>query len=447
MTMNIRCSLSILACKTLIKIGRLMGKKGSSTPGVIAMRIYPDVLREISSQIKEDIIFVCGTNGKTTTNNLLCSLIESNGKKVVCNKVGANMLPGIAVSFIEKATIGGKLDADFACIECDEASLRHAVKHVRADKVVVTNLFRDQLDRYGEIESTIALLKEALDNTENTTLILNGDDPMSATLGRGRNAVYFGINENCNVDVKSTGEGKFCTVCGAPLQYNFFHYSHLGDWKCSQCDFSRPHIDYGADNIDMNGKLAFDINSFTRLDVNYRGFYNIYNILASYTAYDMLNLKNRNINKVLGGYKPQIGRMEEFTVGGKQVILNLAKNPAGFNQAIATVMADKRTKDVLVAVNDAPSDGMDVSWLWDVDFEKLSDTGVSGISVSGERRLDVALRLKYAGFEDVDKIDINAQTLKTLAEGEGEVCYLLVNYTVLFGTQSILKTICDKGGC
>lgn len=445
--MNLRCTLSVLVCKALIRIGRLMGKKGSSTPGAVAMRIYPDVLRELSSQVKEDIIFVCGTNGKTTTNNLLCSLIESNGKKVVCNKVGANMLHGIAVSFIERATLWGRLDADYACIECDEASLRHAVKHVRADKVVVTNLFRDQLDRYGEIESTIALLNEALDKTDNTTLILNGDDPMSTTLGRGRNAVYFGIGEKCGEDVKSTGEGKFCTVCGAPLKYNFFHYSHLGDWRCTGCDFSRPHIDYVADNIDMDGKLAFDINSFTRLDVNYRGFYNIYNILAAYTAYDLLNLKNRNINKVLGGYKPQIGRMEEFDVGGKKVILNLAKNPAGFNQAIATVIADRRSKDILVAVNDAPSDGTDISWIWDVDFDKLADAGVASVAVSGERRADVALRLKYAGFKEAEAVDITADTLKKLAEGEGEVVYLLVNYTVLFGTQSILKTICDKGGC
>ena len=326
---RIKIILSVIACKLLIFAGKLAGKKGSYTPGVIAMKIYPDILRHLSRQVKKEIIFVCGTNGKTTTNNLLCTLIESNGKKVVCNKVGANMLAGVTVAFIEKANIFGNLDADYASIECDEASLRHAVKHVRADKVVVTNLFRDQLDRYGEIESTIGLLNEALEKTENTTLVLNGDDPMSTTLGRGRSAVYYGINENCNEDVRATNEGRFCTVCGAPLEYNYYHYSQLGDWHCSGCDFARPHIDYAADNIDMNGKLAFDINGLTRLDLNYRGFYNIYNILAAYSAYDLLGLKNRNVNKVLDKYKPQIGRMESFTVGGKQGILNLAKNPAG----------------------------------------------------------------------------------------------------------------------
>ncbi len=442
---RLRIILATIAGKLLITAGRIAGKKGSYTPGVIAMKICPDILRHLSNQVRGEIVFVCGTNGKTTTNNLLCSLLESSGKKVVCNKVGANMLAGVAVAFIEKASIFGNLDADYASIECDEASLRHAVKHVRADKVVITNLFRDQLDRYGEIESTIGLLNEALEKTQDVTLILNGDDPMSATLGRGRKAVYYGIDESCNEDLKETNEGRFCTVCGAPLQYNYYHYSQLGDWSCSGCDFKRPHIDYAADNIDLDGKLAFDINGSTRLDLNYRGFYNIYNVLAAYAAFDMLGLKSEDINKVLGGYKPQIGRMEPFMVGGKLTILNLAKNPAGFNQAIATLAADKRTKDVLIAINDAPSDGMDISWMWDVDFEKLGEVGVKSIYASGERKHDTALRLKYAGFEDVETIEINADTLRRIASGEGEVCYLLVNYTVLFGTQDILKTISDKG--
>ncbi len=442
---KLRIILATIAGKLLIAAGRLAGKKGSYTPGVIAMKICPDILRHLSAQVKGEIVFVCGTNGKTTTNNLLCSLLESSGMRVVCNKVGANMLAGVTVAFIERAGVFGRLNADYASIECDEASLRHAVKHVRADKVVVTNLFRDQLDRYGELESTIGLLEEALEQCGDTTLILNGDDPMSSTLGRGRKAIYYGINESCNEDVKETNEGRFCTVCGSPLEYGYYHYSQLGDWSCSGCDFKRPHIDYAADNIDLDGKLAFDINGELRLDLNYRGLYNIYNVLAAYSAYDALGLKSEDINKIFGGYKPQIGRMEPFMVGGKLIVLNLAKNPAGFNQAIATLAADKRTKDVLIAINDAPSDGMDISWLWDVDFEKLREVGTKAVYASGERRHDTALRLKYAGFDKVETVDITAETLRRIAGGEGQVCYLLVNYTVLFGTQDILKTIEDKG--
>lgn len=440
---KIRIMLATAVCKLLIAVGRMAGKKGSYTPGVIAMKIYPDILRHLSSQVKHDIIFVCGTNGKTTTNNLICSLLEKSGRRVVCNKVGANMLAGVTCAFAEKASVTGKLNADYAAIECDEASLRHAVKHVRADKIVITNLFRDQLDRYGEIDSTIALFHEAFERTENATLVLNADDPMSAHFGNGRRAVYFGIGQNCGKGGEESGEGKFCTKCGAPLQYNFYHYSQLGDWACPQCGSRRPKPDYSADNIDTDGKLAFDINGKIRLDLNYRGFYNIYNVLAAFSVYDLLGFPSENVNRILGEYKPQIGRMEQFTVGGKPVILNLAKNPAGFNQAIATLSDDRRTKDVLFAVNDCPSDGMDISWLYDVDFEKLEN--VKNIYASGERRFDLALRLKYAGFDSVNVTDITADTLRKIASGEGEVCYLLVNYTVLFGTQTILKSISDKG--
>lgn len=437
---KIRIILSVVACKLLIFAGKLAGKKGSYTPGVIAMKIYPDILRHISSQVKGEIIFVCGTNGKTTTNNLLCSLLEGSGKKVVCNKVGANMLAGVAVAFIEKANIFGGLDADFASIECDEASLRHAVKHVRADKIVITNLFRDQLDRYGEIDDTVALLNEAIEKTENAVLVLNGDDPVCAQFGVGRRAIYYGVNEDCHSDNTDSNEGKFCALCGAPLDYKFRHYSQLGNWSCSGCDFSRPELDYSATAIDLDGKMAFDINEKVHLDLNYRGFYNIYNVLASYSAFDSVKI-NADVNKILSAYKPQIGRMEAFNVDGKQVILNLAKNPAGFNQAIATVKADSRKKDVLVAVNDCPSDGTDISWLWDVEFEKLKEANVESIYASGERRLDTALRLKYSGFDSVEVTNITRESIANMAKGSGEVLYLLVNYTVLFETQNILKTI------
>lgn len=442
---KIRIILATAVCKLLIAAGRLAGKKGSYTPGVIAMKIYPDILRHLSGQVKKEIIFVCGTNGKTTTNNLICSLLENSGQRVVCNKVGANMLAGVTCAFAEKASVWGRLNADYATIECDEASLRHAVKHVRADKIVITNLFRDQLDRYGEIESTIGLFNEAFERTENATLVLNADDPMSAHFGNGRKAIYFGIDQNCSNDASEASEGKFCTKCGAPLEYNFYHYSQLGDWHCPNCGSKRPKADYSAANINTDGKLAFDINGKTHLDLNYRGFYNIYNVLAAFSVYDSLGFPPESVNKILGAYKPQIGRMEPFNVGGKLVVLNLAKNPAGFNQAIATLCDDKRTKDVLVAVNDCPSDGMDISWLYDVDFERLAQSGVKRIFASGERRFDLALRLKYAGFDDVEATDITADTLRKIASGEGEVCYLLVNYTVLFGTQTILKSISDKG--
>ena len=180
---KLRNALAVIACKTLIKIGMLMGKKGSSAPGSIAMKISPNILKTLSKQIKKEIILVCGTNGKTTTNNLIYSLFSNDGSNVVCNNVGANMLPGVACAFISKATIGGKLNADYAAIECDEASVRHIVKHLTPHKIVITNLFRDQMDRYGEIEGTIKLLNEAIEKVPETTLVLNADDPFTRQFG------------------------------------------------------------------------------------------------------------------------------------------------------------------------------------------------------------------------------------------------------------------------
>lgn len=233
--MNIRNIIAIAACKTLIKIGKLMGKKGSSAPGSVAMKIAPNILSDLANQVKGDIIMVCGTNGKTTTNNLLCSLLESKGKNVVCNNVGANMLQGVACSFIAKAKLSGRLCADYASIECDEASLRHVVKHITPTKIVVTNLFRDQLDRYGEIEMTLGLLNEAILKVPDAQLILNADDPLSMQLGECRNCLYYGIDENCNESVNEMKEGRYCMKCGSELVYNYYHYSQLGDYKCTNC--------------------------------------------------------------------------------------------------------------------------------------------------------------------------------------------------------------------
>ena len=439
---KLRNFIAILGCKTLIKIGKLMGKKGSSAPGSIAMKIAPALLKHLAKQVKKEIIIVCGTNGKTTTNNLIYSLFTKKGNIVVCNNVGANMLPGVACSFISMATLGGKLNADYAAIECDEASLRHVVKHVTPDKIVVTNLFRDQMDRYGEVEDTAKLLMEGIEKVPDTTLVLNADDPFVRNLGLNRKAIYYGVSEDTGLNKDEAHENQFCLKCGADLTYSYYHYNQLGFYECTKCDFKRPNPNYSATRVDVSEGLKF-VMSYKgiqrKFNVNYKGFYNVYNILASYAVFEDNGGTSEEAQEIFNAYKPQIGRMESFKINGKEVVLNLAKNPAGFNQAISTVCADKREKSVLVAINAAPSDGTDVSWLWDVDFEALKESGVKDIYVSGIRRDDLALRLKYAGFDSMNIIDINADTLKDMIDASPNVCYLLVDYTVLFGTQTILK--------
>ncbi len=435
---SLRKILAVWLAKAAAVAGRLIGKKSSATPGVLALKICPNLIGLLAENVEKGVVVTCGTNGKTTTNNLLNSSLKKYGYTTVCNTLGANMIGGIATAFALSCDIFGRLKADYAVLEVDEASARRVFKYIKPDYMIITNLFRDQLDRYGEIDITLDLLTEAIDMAEGVKLILNGDDPLTASFGEGRDAVYFGISEQVLPETNETKEGRFCLKCGAEQEYNYFHYSQLGDYYCPNCGNRRPPIDYAATEVDLSESMKFRVGD-KKIDVNYRGFYNIYNILAVYAALNTMGIGTDNFNDILSDYKPQIGRMELIPIGGKPFILNLAKNPAGFNQAIQTVILDKRPKDVIVAINDLANDGRDVSWLWDVDFDKLGDANLGLLITTGIRRYDMELRFKYADM----KIDLNTDNLKEALEKclnnrESRVCYVLVNYTVLYSAQSTM---------
>jgi UDP-N-acetylmuramyl tripeptide synthase len=443
----IRKLFAIWAAKAAIIASKLLGKKGSSGPGNIALKIYPNILKDLASRVKKEILIVCGTNGKTTTNNMVYNLLTANGYSVVCNRVGANMLEGIVTAFVNSATLWGSLNADYASIEVDEASAVKIFDHLSPSKIIITNLFRDQLDRYGEIDITIKLLNQALEKVPEASLILNGDDPLTARFGHNtdRRCYFFGIDQNLNISLNETKEGRFCTFCGEELQYNYYHYSQLGDFFCPSCGFKRPSLDFKAFDVHLEDGLQFEVAydcSTASFNLNYKGFYNIYNILASMSAATLLGIDIHTINNVLSRYKPQIGRMETFHLG-KPVIFNLSKNPAGFNQAISAVLQDPRTKDIMVVINDNAQDGKDISWIWDVDFERFVAPNIKSYIASGIRKEDVAVRFKYAG---IDENNVTVQgdirlAIIDLVNRSGEVCYILVNYTALFSTQNILKSL------
>ncbi len=434
-----RLLLAIWAAKLSSVLGRIMKKKSTATPGVIALKICPDLIKKLKKNIKGKVIVTCGTNGKTTTNNLLNTALKKCGYTVLCNDLGANMLGGVATTFAQACNIFGKFSADYACLEIDEASTVKVFDHITPDYMIVTNLFRDQLDRYGEVSETVNLLKTAAAKAPDMKLILNGDDPMTAQLGKDKNAAYFGISEMVLPQLDEAREGQFCPYCGGEQQYNYYHYSQLGDWYCPSCKNARPAIDFEAKNIDLKNGLKFTVSDCL-IDLNYRGFYNIYNVLAVYSAMKLTKTLPENFNGLLSDYKPQIGRMEEINLG-KPVILNLAKNPAGFNQAIQTVMADSRKKDVIIAINAQVSDGLDVSWLWDVDFERLADENLNTLTTTGARLYDLSLRFKYSDVK-IDRICTDMrQAIEECLKTDAEVCYILVNYTALFGTQTIMLDI------
>lgn len=460
--MGLRTSAAIIAAKALSLASRIAGKQGVTMAGKLALKVDPDILKKLSSQVKGPVIAVCGTNGKTTTNNLLCSLAEAEGRRVVCNKTGSNMLMGVAAAFVLSARWTGRLQADAACLEVDEASALRVFPHVKPDVMVITNLFRDQLDRYGEIDTTMDLLSQAIRMLPKVKLVINGDDSLVSYLAKesGRECYPFGISSRVisEADPKEVREGQFCKVCGEKLVYDFYHYSQLGVYHCPNCSFARPKIAFDAENIDMKNGLDFDIlqretdgqakkegeDAGIHIHAEYRGFYNIYNILASFGAAKAAGLSLDRFGQVLSAYDPQNGRNELFTIGGKQVLLNLAKNPAGFNQNILSVMEDPAPKDILIVINDNAQDGKDISWLWDVDFERFADPSVQSVTVSGIRSLDMGLRLKYSDIPSVQEAEVKTALKSCLAKKDTHL-YVLVNYTALYSTHLILKSLSGEG--
>lgn len=435
--------LAIWAAKLASSAAKMLGKNGSSMPGTIALKICPDILSRLSQDIEKDIIAVWGTNGKTTTNNMIYTVLTEQGYKVVCNKVGSNMLSGVVSAFISYSTLTGKVKADYACLEMDEAYARIILKYLTPTKIVITNLFRDQMDRYGEIDTTISYIQTALDKAKDATLILNGDDPLTASLGTNyKNTRYYGITENIGLNLNETREGRYCRACGHELKYDFYQYGQLGKYHCDKCGFSRPSPNYDGKNITVGDYVSFDVCS-THIDLPCKGVYNIYNALAAFAFCDSCGIPKKDIASGLQKYRGQIGRMEEFTIKGKLVVFNLAKNPASFNQSIGNIINEKRTKDVIIGINDNDPDGNDVSWLWDVDFEKLKNDSIKSYTTTGIRSKDMAVRLKYCDI-DQSKMAVGKDTRQDIinaVNGSGECVYIVVNYTLLFSTKKILSEL------
>lgn len=440
--MSIRCKAAVWAAKVTGFFCRLTGRQGVTLAGQIALKICPNLLKELSKQVRKEIFVTCGTNGKTTTNNMLCSALEAEGFKVVCNHTGSNMLNGVAAAFALGAGLNGKLDADYAVIEVDEASTKYVFPAIKPNYMVMTNLFRDQLDRYGEIDITMNILEEMIRKVPKMKLIINADDALSEYLAEdsGSRFVTYGISRQV---VKSAAneirEGRFCKKCGERLQYRFYHYSQLGDYSCPGCGFHRPAPDYDAYDVKIGEDISFSVEGKT-FRANYKGFYNVYNILAAYAALRTAGCSADHFQEMLNGYNPENGRMEQFTIRGTKAILNLAKNPAGFNQNISAVMQDPSPKDIIIVINDNAQDGRDISWLWDVDFDLFGDSSIRSITVSGIRCQDMRLRMKYVDIPADLVPDVETAVRRRVEDGVKNL-YVLVNYTALFSTRNIMKRL------
>lgn len=432
---------TVFICKIFIALLKLMGKKATSAPGKLAFKLYPDILKEYQNKVKKEIIAVMGTNGKTTTNNLLADFLEEEGYNVVCNRIGANMDEGSLVAFLNKTSLFGRTNIDYACLEMDEGWAEYILNFITPSKIVVTNLFNDQIDRYGSMESIMEFLKKAIRKAPDSKLILNADDPISCAMARDfeNEKVYFGINGKTSNTQIPLNEGKNCFVCGQPLNFEYRHFNQLGKYKCS-CGFERPDAKYSAKINSQFPVLNFDIENFGNITFHTRGLYNVYNTLASFSVANECGVEFESIKKAVEKYKPQTGRMEKLSVNGKEAYLILAKNPAGFNLSISAVSQDHRAKDIYLAINNRISDGVDVSWLKDVDFSPIISENTLSFVTAGTKATDAKNRLEEQNAVNCISFEDMKTAIESITQNsKGDVIYFLANYTALYETKDLLK--------
>ncbi|MDD3652774.1 MAG: Mur ligase family protein [Desulfotomaculaceae bacterium] len=455
--MKLRLSTAIAAGKAAYWLSRFRGYQGSSLPGKVARRLYSGTLRDLAKQVRKGIIVISGTNGKTTTSNMVTEVLMDAGYRVIANREGANMIAGVTASFLLNAALRGSINCDYAILEVDEASMPLVMAEVTPVVIVLTNFFRDQLDRYWELDKIIAVIRDAIKKSKESSLILNADDPLVAQfrISTGLRSLFFGLSrQELSTSASSqTRESKFCPVCGTLLTYDYFHYGQLGNYRCPGCSFKRPrpqlesveltYVPGGTNCRITYGQQAFD------LAIPTQGVYNVYNALAAFLTGLHLGINPQSILSSLGRHQSVAGRMELFNYQGKPVYLCLVKNPTGFNQGITTLCAAAKTKDVLIVINDNEADGRDISWLWDVDFETLSadHRPYPCFICSGQRGEEMALRLKYAGIP-IDKISVNQDikaAINTALAGHADSAFLFSSYTALWQVHKLLKQLTAKG--
>ena len=380
---------------------------GATWPGEIALMLRPNIASELIKNLKKGVILVAGTNGKTTTSLMIKQILEQQGLTIVHNASGANLLNGIVSVLIQKS------QADWGVFEVDENSLPVVTEQLTTNNkqlmqvIVLLNLFRDQLDRYGEVDVIVEKWQKVL---KTGSFVLNADDPAIAYLGKNLTHVtYFGVNDKKHFlkNVEHATDSTFCLNCGGRLTYEGIYYSHIGIWRCERCGFRRPKPD------------VFEVTS------PLPGLYNQYNTLAAVAAVKALGIHNPDISD----FMPAFGRQEEFEFDGKQVKIFLYKNPAGFNASLRTVL-EQGANNLLLILNDRIPDGRDVSWIWDVDFEMISKN--TKIFVSGDRVYDLALRLQYAEKKPI----VISSVYEALSKSE--TLYILPTYSAMLDVRNTL---------
>ena len=420
-------------------------RPAANFPGKIALYADPRVIADLAPRLQKGSVCVVGTNGKTTVTNLLADALETAGQRVVCNRTGANLDSGVATALLHAR------EADWGVFECDELWLAKILPHLQANYVVLLNLFRDQLDRVGEIDRIQESIAGALATSPKTTLVFNADDPLCAAIAErvGNPTVAFGVYEDLHLPQNTVADAQMCQRCSAMLEYAYRQYGQLGSYCCPACGFARPSLDCAARDVHLGADgLSFAAHGprgDAEIEAPFSGAYMVYNLLATWAAADLVSVPAEALQRAIDAFDPRNGRLQEFAVAGRRTLLNLAKNPTGFNQNIKIILQDEGPKAVAFFVNDKEGDGRDVSWLWDIDFEELA--GQSGLRVfaGGIRKNDVQVRLKYAGL-DAALVDDAAGMFAQLGGLPADArAYVIANYTALPPVHAELGRLADGG--
>lgn len=428
--MNIRTKFAIEAGKLTRWALQTFTNGGSSFPGKVAHAIDPHILKHLSDHY--EVIIVSGTNGKTLTTSLIVQLLKQKYPNILTNPTGANLTQGIVSTFLNHTPVKG--EKNIAVLEVDEATIKHITPFIQPKLFVFTNIFRDQMDRFGEIYTTYQYMLDGASFAPEATILSNGDAPIfnSDTLPNPR--LYFGFNhaEDGHYQAHYNTDGILCPHCHSILQYNFITYSNLGKYYCPNGDFKRPELDYSVTELTELSltKSSFKIDGFD-FSLPIGGLYNIYNALSAYATARFFGLTPEEIQAGFGQAQRVFGRQEIFTLEDKEVMINLIKNPVGFNQIVQLLGYEKEEFSLAVLLNDNYADGQDISWIWDGEFEELAKLTPKQTYIGGLRVDDLETRMEVAGFTTLTKTENNDDLIEKLKSVPTKKINILATYTAL----------------
>lgn len=444
-----RVFLSCLVCRIVHFILQKMGRGATTLPGRIALKVKRNVLSDLSKNVK--VIIVTGTNGKTTSCRIIEEGLKTAGKTYFINKSGANLITGITSSFIMNSSITGKSKKEYAIVECDENAFREVSRYIRADVVLVTNVFRDQLDRYGEVTHTLNAIKESIKNLPGATVCLNADCSLTYSMSKEipNRIVTYGVNVPFDKDAKEPeiSDAKYCIFCKHEYKYSYHTYGHLGGFECKGCGYKRVEPDFAVTSVEeLKPNHSIVVTDFSGdkniTKINIGGAYNVYNAIGCSAALSALGFDNKIIYTALENFNGAFGRMEQFNCGEHKINVILVKNPAGFSQTMSFLKSISDDYTLILSLNDNAADGRDVSWIWDVDFNGIFDrSNVKDIYVCGKRCYDMAVRVKYEGtagreIKVIENEDYN--TLVDIAQAQNRDVYIVPTYTSMMTMRPVI---------